>query len=296
MGTKLNPSDLQKAEKRLLAKGCKRKTGDLWEVPISVLKIDQKYCFRKSRNSTLLKAMAGDIEKKGILNLPVAIYSLETDELVLAVGFGRVACLNMNKKEYAPCRILINQRIESEEIFELILTDNLHREDMKPVELAIFYRTWMRETGMNQKEMAEEINKSETYISELIGPLSKLSDEEIEMILTSDLKRSQVMELAKIEDKGKRIELMERGASVREIREITGKQKNMAKETDPNVFCLSDKAAKCSMGDAEIQLAIKFPDQRWRNEDVIELLAGIIEKLSESSKENNQFSIEKLNF
>ena len=296
MSNELEKSELQKAEKRLLEKGCKKKTDDMWEVPIKELKIDSKYCFRRSRNSALLKSMAGDIKKKGVLNLPVAIYSLETDELVLAVGFGRVDCLNMNKKEYAPCRILINQRIESEEIFELILTDNLHREDMKPVELAIFYRTWMSETGMSQKELAQKISRSETYLSEILGPLKTLSEEEIDRILTSGLTRSQIMELAKIEDKNKRLELIEKGASVREIREIVGKQKNKVKETDPNIFCLSDKAAKCSIGDAEIQLAIKFRDQHWRNEDVIELLAGIIEKLSESSKENNQFSIEKLNF
>lgn len=296
MSIELDPTALKKAEKRLLAKGCKKKADDMWEVPLKELIIDRKYCFRRSRNSELLKSMAEDIEKKGLLNLPVAIYAQETDELVLAVGFGRVDSFTINKKECLPCRILINQKIESEEIFELILTDNLHREDMKPVELAIFFRTWMSETGMSQKELAEKINKSETYVSEIIGPLGKLSEEEIEAILTSELRRSQIMELAKIEDRGKRIELRERGASVREIREIVGKQKNKAKETDPNIFCLSDKAAKCSMGDAEIQLAIKFPDQRWRNEDVIELLAGIIEKLGESSKENNQFSKEKFNF
>ena len=296
MSNELEKSELQKAEKRLLEKGCKKKTDDMWEVPIKELKIDSKYCFRRSRNSALLKSMAGDIEKKGVLNLPVAIYSLETDELVLAVGFGRVDCLNMNKKEYAPCRILINQRIESEEIFELILTDNLHREDMKPVELAIYYRTWMRETGMNQKELAEKINKSETYVSEIIGPLSKLSEEEIEKITTSELKRSQIMELAKIEDKDKRIELIGKGASVREIRELTNKQKNKGKEFNPRIFRLSDKAAQTTLGNAKMNLTIQFPDLGWKNEDVVDILAELITKLREPSEEDSHLSIEKLNF
>ena len=296
MSNELEKSELQKAEKRLLEKGCKKKTDDMWEVPIKELKIDSKYCFRRSRNSALLKSMAGDIEKKGILNLPVAIYSLETDELVLAVGFGRVDCLNMNKKEYAPCRILINQRIESEEIFELILTDNLHREDMKPVELAIYYRTWMRETGMNQKELAEKINKSETYVSEIIGPLSKLSEEEIEKITTSELKRSQIMELAKIEDKDKRIELIGKGASVREIRELTNKQKNKGKEFNPRIFRLSDKAVKTTLGNAKMNLTIQFPEVGWKNEDVVEIFAEIITKLRESFEKDSHLIPESFNF
>jgi ParB family chromosome partitioning protein len=296
MSNELEKSELQKAEKRLLEKGCKKKTDDMWEVPIKELKIDSKYCFRRSRNSALLKSMAGDIEKKGVLNLPVAIYSLETDELVLAVGFGRVDCLNMNKKEYAPCRILINQRIESEEIFELILTDNLHREDMKPVELAIYYRTWMRETGMNQKELAEKINKSETYVSEIIGPLSKLSEEEIEKITTSELKRSQIMELAKIEDKDKRIELIGKGASVREIRELTNKQKNKGKEFNPRIFRLSDKAVKTTLGNAKMNLTIQFPEVGWKNEDVVEIFAEIITKLRESFEKDSHLIPESFNF
>jgi len=86
MSPELRNSDLQKAEKRLIEKGFKKMVGDLWDAPIDQLKIDKKFCFRRSRSSKVLKSMAQDIKKKGILNLPIAIYSLETDEIVLAIG------------------------------------------------------------------------------------------------------------------------------------------------------------------------------------------------------------------
>lgn len=296
MSPELKESEIQKAEKRLLEKGCKRKTADMWEVPIAVLRIDQKYCFRKSRNSTLLKSMAKDIGEKGLLNLPTAIYSLETDEIVLAVGFGRVSCLKINKEDYVPCRIFISEKIVPQEIFNLILSDNIHREDLKPIELALLYRSWQKEAGLSQKELAEKIHKSETYLSEILGPLKTLSEEEIDRILTSGLTRSQIMEIAKIDDKDKRVELVDRKASVREIRELTGKQKNKEKEFNPRIFRLSDRAVKTTLGNARIDLTIQFPDVGWKNEDVIEILAEIMTKLRESFEKDSHLIPESFNF
>jgi ParB family transcriptional regulator, chromosome partitioning protein len=296
MNSKLSPSDLEKAEKRLLEKGCMRKAADLWEVPLSVLKIDEKYCFRRSRKSTFLRSLAEDIADKGILNLPTAIYSLETDEIVLVVGFGRVASLKINQKEYVPCRIYFNKRIEPQEIFNLILSDNIHREDMKPIELALLYRSWMKKAGLSQKELAEKIHKSETYLSEILGPLKTLSEEEIDAILTSGLTRSQIMELAKIDDKDKRVELVDRKASVRKIRELTGKQKNKDKEANPRIFRLSDKAVKNTFGNVKIDLTIQFSDVGWKNADVVEILMEIIEKLRERSEEDTHLIPESFNF
>jgi len=296
MASNLSEEEIRKAEKRLQAKGCKRKIGDLWEVPISVLKIDQKFCFRKSRNSKVLKSMAQNIGEKGILNVPTAIYSLETDEIVLAAGFGRVACLKINNKEFVPCRIFINRKIVPQEIFTLILSDNFLREDIKPIELALLFRTWMKETGLRQKELAQKIHRSETYLSEILSPLKKLSEEEIDKILTSEFKRSQIVELAKIDDKDKRIELINGRASVREIRELTGKQKNKAKETDRRIFRISNKAARTSLGNAAFDLIIKFPNADWKNEEVVEILDEIIKKLKKSSEGDSHLVTESFNF
>jgi ParB family chromosome partitioning protein len=296
MSVELDPTALRKAEKRLLEKGCIKMTGDLWRVPISALKIDQKFCFRRSRNSKVLKSLAEDIEEKGILNTPAAIYSLETEEIVLAVGFGRVSCLKINKEDYVPCRIFISEKIVPQEIFNLILSDNIHREDMKPIELALLYRSWQKEAGLSQKELAEKIHKSETYLSEILGPLKTLSEEEIDRILTSGLTRSQIMEIAKIDDKDKRVELVDRKASVREIRELTGKQKNKEKEFNPRIFRLSDRAVKTTLGNARIDLTIQFPDVGWKNEDVIEILAEIMTKLRESFEKDSHLIPESFNF
>jgi len=296
MNTKLITSDLEKAEKRLLEKGCKRKVGDLWEVPIAALRIDQKYCFRKSRNSTLLKSLGKDINEKGLLNVPTAVYSMDTDEIVLAVGFGRMTCLKINKEDYAPCRIFINKKIVPQEIYDLILSDNIHREDMKPIELALLFRSWMKESGLSQKELAEKIHRSETYLSEILGPLKTLSEEEIDRILTSGLTRSQIMELAKIDDKAKRIELIDRKASVREIRELTNKQRNKGKEFNPRIFRLSDKAVKTTIGNAIMDLTIQFPEVGWKNEDVVEILTELIEKLREPYEEDSHLIPESFNF
>lgn len=298
MGAGLKITEIQKAEKRLIEKGCRRKIGDMWDVPIDQLKIDKKYCFRKSRNSKVLKSMAQDIKKKGILNFPTAIYSLKSDEIILATGFGRLECMKMNKKDFVPCRIFISKEVDPEELYSLNVSDNYFREDMKPIELGLLFRTWMKETGISQKEMAEKIHRSETYLSEILSPLKKLSEEEIERILTLELKRSKIMEIAKIEDKELRIQLIDSNASVREIRNIINNQENTkkAEDSDIRIFNISDEV-ESSVGKVQVNLELKFPNENHTIKDVTFVLNETIRKVEGSlNKHNSNISPEPFNF
>jgi ParB-like chromosome segregation protein Spo0J len=158
------------------------------------------------------------------------------------------------------------------------------------LELALLYRSLLIEAGLTQKELAKRIHKSETYLSEILGPLKKLTDEEIEKILTSGLSRSQIVELVKIGDRKLRSELMQKKESVRTIRKLTAKRKNnKEKRSSPRIFKLSCENIKTSLGDAKISVKIEFPSDIWGNENIIEVLNQIIVSIKESSmKENHQ--------
>lgn len=289
MSGELKITQIEKAEKKLREKGCKKKIGDLWDVPLDVLEIDRRFDFRRSQNSKKLKSMAQDILEKGILNPPIAIYSIDSDEIALAVGFRRVKSFKRNKKDYVPCRIFISKKVIAEEIFQLIVSDNIHREDMKPLELALFYHSWIKETGLKQKELAERIHRSDTYISDVLRPLEKLSDEEIDKILTSELTRSQLLEISKIDDKKIRIELIRKEESVRKIRELIVKQKDNKKLKLPNpkTFELPNEITQTSLGEAKIHLRIEFPTDEWRHENVLEILNHLIYSIKKFSEKRN---------
>lgn len=282
MTLELEKSRIEKSEQSLIAKGCV-KIGDLWDVPLPVLKADEKFGFRRVRDPEKFESMALDIREKGILNPPLAIYSIEKDDLILAAGYGRVESLNKNKNVSVLCRVLIRERIEPEEIYDLIISDNLHREDMKPLELAFLYRSWMNEKGLTQKELAQRIHKSETYLSELLNPLKKLSMEEIRLILTSGLSRSQVVEIARIEVKEVRIELIKKRESVRNLRKLIAEQYGTGnvKPVNQRIFEFSRNDVRTSLGEAKVRLKIEFRSERWTGENILETLDLIAAAMKE---------------
>jgi len=297
MPHELEKSQIKKAEERLIKKSCK-KIGDLWDVPLNLLKMDRKFDFRRKRNPEILKSMSRDIEEKGLLNPPIAVYSIRDDQLILAVGFGRVRSVKRNKKGSILCRILFRKEVIPEEIYDLIVRDNVHREQMKPIELALLYRSWMKEKGLTQKDLAEKIHKSETYLSELLYPLKKLSEEEIELILTSELTRSQIMEIAKIDDRNLRLRLIKNKAPVRKIREILKKSKKKerkAESSNPRVFEFANDSARTALGDAKVRLKIEFPSDNWNEANVLEVLYRIISVIEETSRSFNAY-FEPLDF
>ncbi|MGD8537024.1 MAG: ParB N-terminal domain-containing protein [Candidatus Aminicenantes bacterium] len=289
MSNDIEKSLIKEAEKKLMEKGCK-KIRDHWLIPLDILKVEKRFDFRTSRDSEKLKSMTQDILHKGILNPPTAVYSSEDNELILVLGFGRVKSLKMLNKNSVLCRILLRKKIMPLEIHDLAVSDNVQREEIKPLELALLYRSLLIEAGLTQKELAKRIHKSETYLSEILGPLKKLTDEEIEKILTSGLSRSQIVELVKIGDRKLRSELMQKKESVRTIRKLTAKRKNnKEKRSSPRIFKLSCENIKTSLGDAKISVKIEFPSDIWGNENIIEVLNQIIVSIKESSmKENHQ--------
>lgn len=117
----------------------------------------------------------------------------------------------------------IIRQYEPSLVMEIALLENLQREDLTPIEEANAYRNIIENLSYTQKELADRIGKSRSYVTNVLGLLNL--DEAIQkMILSGDISMGHARVLSKLEDPKRAMELakmiVSKGLSVRQIEEM----------------------------------------------------------------------------
>ena len=103
------------------------------------------------------------------------------------------------------------------------LVENLQREPMNPIEEAKAFNRYLAATGESQQQLAKQIGKSETYVSQTMSILEKLTRPEqaaLGAVSTSKLPaRSLIFEAVRLTDAEVRMSVLRGELTVREARE-----------------------------------------------------------------------------
>jgi ParB family chromosome partitioning protein len=113
--------------------------------------------------------------------------------------------------------------MSDKQAFEIMLTENIQRKSMDPVEEAEAFRKYVLEYGWGGvSELGRKIGKSEEYVSHRIQIL-KLPEEVREQIIVNKLNVSQAFELTNVPET-RLLEftskIMEKNLTVKQIREV----------------------------------------------------------------------------
>lgn len=124
----------------------------------------------------------------------------------------------------------IIRQYEPSKVAEIALLENLQREDLTPIEEANAYKNIIEELNYTQKELADRIGKSRSYVTNVLGLLN-LPKNIQDMILCGDISMGHARVLSKLEDQ-KRIQylaslIITKGLSVRQIEELGKKEKKV---------------------------------------------------------------------
>lgn len=121
-----------------------------------------------------LTELATSIQQHGLAQPIVVSYDLATRSYELIAGERRWRAVQLaGLKEID---IVVRQPRDEKHRMALTLIENLQREDLNPIEIALGYLRLMREFGINQTALAEEVGKSKATISNTLR-LLELSDE-----------------------------------------------------------------------------------------------------------------------
>jgi ParB family chromosome partitioning protein len=174
-----------------------------------------------------LDELKRSIQEKGIIQ-PVTVRRLG-DAYQLISGERRVRAAREAGLKQIPAYII---RVRSnEEMLELALIENLQREHLNPIEIAISYKRLIDECRYTQEEVSQKIGKDRTTITNFLR-LLKLPEPIQTAVRKGEISSGHARALVAIDDPGRQMEIFRktvgRGLSVRDVerlaREKKGKQ------------------------------------------------------------------------
>ena len=118
-------------------------------------------------NEEALNELSESIKKHGLLQ-PIIVIKKD-DKFILLAGERRLRAAKLAGLKTIKTIIA---DIESKNLRELALIENIQREDLNPIELAISYKELIEEYNITQEGLSEIIHKSRTQITNTIRLLS----------------------------------------------------------------------------------------------------------------------------
>jgi ParB family transcriptional regulator, chromosome partitioning protein len=129
-------------------------------VPIDSLK-PNPYQPRKEFPEESLKELADSIRDKGIIQPVIAEDSLDGTYMIIA-GERRVRAGKLAGLTEVPVKL---GKFSTEEKIEIALIENIHREDLNPLEEAQAYKNLMDTMELNQEEIAVRVSKKRSTVA-----------------------------------------------------------------------------------------------------------------------------------
>ena len=125
----------------------------------------------------------------------------------------------------------------NEEMLELALIENLQREHLNPIEIAMSYQRLIKEVNYTQEDVARKIGKDRTTITNFVR-LLKLPEQIQESLRKSDLNMGHARALLGVTDEKAQLKLwkkiVQQGLSVRKVEQLVkdaGTPKKKSKKT-----------------------------------------------------------------
>ncbi len=174
---------------------------------------------RKHIKEETLKELAESIKQKGIIQ-PIIVREKEGYYEIIA-GERRWRAAQIAGLQEIP--VVIRNDISELESLELALIENIQREDLNPIDLALAYNELIEKYNLTQEELAKILGKSRSAIANTLR-LLKLPEEIKNHIISGKLSEGHGRVLLALEDEKEMTRLanecIEKQLSVRELEEI----------------------------------------------------------------------------
>jgi ParB family transcriptional regulator, chromosome partitioning protein len=180
---------------------------------------------RTSFNEESLRELASSIKELGVIQ-PITVRKLEFNKYQLVSGERRFRASKLIGLETIPAYIRIANDQES---LEMALVENIQRQDLDPIEIALSYQRLIDEINLTQEQLSERVGKNRSTIANYLR-LLKLDPIIQTGMRDGFLSMGHGRALINIEDPQVQLDIyekiLERSLSVRDteklVREISG--------------------------------------------------------------------------
>jgi len=134
--------------------------GNIVELELDTIEINP-FQPRTSFNEEALRELATSIKQLGVIQ-PITVRKLEFGRYQLVSGERRLRAARIAALETIPAYIRIANDQES---LEMALVENIQRQDLDPIEIALSYQRLIDEIKLTQEQMSERVGKKRSTIS-----------------------------------------------------------------------------------------------------------------------------------
>ena len=172
-----------------------------------------------------LKELAQSIKEQGIIQ-PVTVRKLGYNRYQLISGERRLRASKIAGLTKIPAFIRI---ANDEQMLELALIENIHRENLNAIEVAISYQRLIDECNLTQEQLSDKVGKSRSAIANFLR-LLKLPAEIQIALRDGHISMAHARALINVEDKEAQLKLLQQiiedDLNVRQTEELANKAKN----------------------------------------------------------------------
>lgn len=242
---------------------------------------------RTDFDDNALKELAESIKIQGVIQ-PVTVRKMGRDKYQLISGERRLRASKLAGRKTIPVYIRV---ANDEQMLEMALIENTHREGLNAIEIALSYQRLIEECNITQEQLSEKVGKDRSTVTNFLR-LLKLPPEVQIALRDGFISMSQARAIINIEDKTKQFiilkEIIDKDLSVRQVEELvrslntknakTKKQKDVLPET---VILKVDALSKTLNTKVKINRNSKGKGSltiNFKNDDDFERLISLINK------------------
>jgi len=174
---------------------------------------------RTDFDEMMLRELSESIKTQGIIQ-PITVRKMGYDKYQIIAGERRFRASQMAGLKLMPAFIRV---ANDEQMLELALIENIHREDLNAIEIAISYQRLIDEINLTQEKLSEKLGKSRSSIANFLR-LLKLPPNVQVALRDGFISMGHARALINIEDKKAQERILktiiDKGLNVRQTEEI----------------------------------------------------------------------------
>lgn len=149
-------NDIQSAKD----KNADQVVGSIVELEIEAIEVNP-FQPRTSFNEDALQELASSIKELGVIQ-PITVRKIDFNQYQLVSGERRYRASKLVGLKTIPAYIRI---ANDQETLEMALVENIQRQDLDPIEIALSYQRLLDEIDLTQEEMSDRIGKNRSTIA-----------------------------------------------------------------------------------------------------------------------------------
>jgi len=212
--------------------------GAIAEIEISKIETNP-FQPRTDFDGMMLRELADSIKSQGVIQ-PITVRKMGYDKYQLIAGERRLRASQLAGIERIPTFIRV---ANDEQMLELALIENIHRQELNAIEVAISYQRLIEECDLTQEKLSERIGKNRSSIANTLRLLKLPPSVQVSLrdgfITTGHARALITVEDAELQENMLRM-IINKGLNVRQVEEMVraivkgeGKKPEPAKKSVP---------------------------------------------------------------